>query len=119
MRRQDRPVHELPSFARYLNKVFDFRAVAASLTDSRCNPGNDLQNFLQKSFVLRSIEVLQADFGGPRAQLWASTAKHIRFSLFWAVLADIMPSCFGETLNGRSGAVSGFLIHSISSVDRR
>ena len=80
---------------------------------------NDLQNFLQKSFVLRSIEVLQADFGGPRAQLWASTAKHIRFSLFWAVLADIMPSCFGETLNGRSGAVSGFLIHSISSVDRR
>ena len=25
MRRQDRPVHELASFARYLNKVFDFR----------------------------------------------------------------------------------------------
>src|ERR1019366_1452531 len=38
MRRQDRPVHELPSLARYLNKVFDFRATAATLTDSRVAP---------------------------------------------------------------------------------
>src|SRR2546422_6476839 len=38
MRRQDKPVHELPSFARYLNKVFDFRAAATTLTDSRGAP---------------------------------------------------------------------------------
>ena len=30
MRRQDKPIHELPSFARYLNKVFDFRAATAT-----------------------------------------------------------------------------------------
>jgi hypothetical protein len=33
-----RPPHELPSFARYLNKVFDFRTTVAALTDSRLDP---------------------------------------------------------------------------------
>src|SRR5580704_2424304 len=35
MRKQDMPDHELPSLGRYLNKVFDFRANVAGLTDSR------------------------------------------------------------------------------------
>ena len=34
MRRQDKPDHQIPSFARYLNKVFDFRSTADSLADS-------------------------------------------------------------------------------------
>ena len=38
MRKQDRPQHEIASFARYINKVFDFRTVAATLTDSRAAP---------------------------------------------------------------------------------
>lgn len=35
MRRQEKPGHDLPSFARYLNKVFHFRQAATKLTDSR------------------------------------------------------------------------------------
>ena len=42
MRKPDKPVHELPSFARYLNKVFDFRATAATLTDA-CSARMPLQ----------------------------------------------------------------------------
>jgi hypothetical protein len=38
MRRQDRQPHELPSFARYLNKVFDFRSASDTLTDARQDP---------------------------------------------------------------------------------
>jgi hypothetical protein len=35
MRKQERPTHEILSFARYLNKVFDLRSTVADLTDCR------------------------------------------------------------------------------------
>ena len=38
MRKQDSPAHHITSFARYLNKVFDFRTLAGTLTDSRVVP---------------------------------------------------------------------------------
>jgi len=38
MKQQDSPSHNLPSFARYLNKVFGFRRLVAPLTDARQDP---------------------------------------------------------------------------------
>jgi len=38
MKQQESQTHQLPSFGRYLNKVFDFRSAAAGLTDSRHDP---------------------------------------------------------------------------------
>jgi len=38
MRKQDRATHEIPSFARYLHKVFDFRTASAGLSDARQGP---------------------------------------------------------------------------------
>jgi hypothetical protein len=38
MKRQDNSSHEIPSFTRYINKVFGFRVAAAGLTDARQNP---------------------------------------------------------------------------------
>jgi len=32
------PTHQLPSFARYVNKVFDLRRMADRLTDARQDP---------------------------------------------------------------------------------
>ena len=66
MRRQDKSVHELPSFARYLNKVFDFRATAATLTDSRGAPEIPpsavfLAAFHGFAFRLPSFQQLEAE----------------------------------------------------------
>jgi len=61
MRRQGRPVHELPSLARYLNKVFDFCATAATLTDSRVAPeippsDDDVLRYSLSGFHLEGLE---------------------------------------------------------------
>jgi hypothetical protein len=91
MRRQDRPVHELPSFARYLNKVFDFRSAAAALTDSRVAPEISpsavfLAAFHGFAFRLPSFQQLEAELTQPALQQWigASRAFHddaLRYSL--------------------------------------
>jgi DDE family transposase len=75
MRRQDRPTHELPSFARYLNKVFDFRATAAALTDSRHEPDIPpsavfLAAFHGFAFRLSSFQQLEAELTQPALQRW-------------------------------------------------
>ena len=91
MRRQDRPAHEIPSFARYLNKVFDFRTAAASLTDSRLDPAIPpsavfLAVFHGSVFRLSSFQQLEAELSQPALQRWigADRAFHddvLRYSL--------------------------------------
>ena len=75
MRQQEQPVHELPSFGRYLNKVFDFRSAAASLTDSRLNPAISpasvfLATFHAFVFRLPSFQKLEAELIQPGLQRW-------------------------------------------------
>jgi len=91
MRKQDRPTHELPSFARYLNKVFDFRAAVATMTDARVVPEIPpsavfLAAFHGFVFRLRSFQQLEAEISHPAFQNWigAPRAFHddvLRYSL--------------------------------------
>ena len=65
MKRQDRPVHQLPSFARYLTKVFDFRSGAGTMADARVehliSPSAVLlATFHGFVFRLRSFQRLEA-----------------------------------------------------------
>ena len=83
MRRQDRPVHELPSLARYLNKVFDFRANAATLTDSRVAPEIPpsavfLAAFHGFAFRLPSFQQLEAELTQPALQQWIGAGRAFR-----------------------------------------
>ena len=93
MKRQDRPAHELPSFARYLNKVFDFRAIAATLTDSRGAPEISpsavfLAVFHGFAFRLPSFQQLEAELTQPALQQWigASAALTLSFNRYAAGL---------------------------------
>src|SRR5713226_4496937 len=91
MRRQEAPVHQLPSFARYLHKVFGFRAAAAGLTDSRCEPDIPpsavfLAAFHGFAFRLPSFQQLEAELTQSALQQWigAPRAFHddaLRYSL--------------------------------------
>jgi hypothetical protein len=83
MKRQDRPVHELPSFSRYLNKVFDFRTAAANLTDSRIEPEIPtaavfLATFHGFVFRLRSFQQLEAEISHPAFQNWIGAPRAFR-----------------------------------------
>lgn len=73
MRKQARPAHELPSLARYLNKVFDFRQASATLTDSRQQPEISAPAVFRAvfhGFVFRlgSFQQLQFDLAQPPLQ---------------------------------------------------
>jgi hypothetical protein len=91
MRRQEKPAHELPSLARYLNKVFDFRSAVATLTDSRIAPEIPpsavfLAAFHGFAFRLSSFQPLEAELTQPALQPWigAGRAFHddvLRYSL--------------------------------------
>jgi hypothetical protein len=83
MKKQDRPDHELPSFGRYLNKVFDFRANVASLTDSRRDPEiSPMAVFLAAfhGFVFRlpSFQQLEAELAQPALQCWIGASRAFR-----------------------------------------
>jgi hypothetical protein len=80
MRRQDRPAHELPSFARYLNKVFGFRAAAATMADSRVEPEIPpsavfLATFYGFVFRLRSFQQLEAEISRTGFQNWINANR--------------------------------------------
>ena len=82
MRRQDKPVHEFSSFARYLNKVFNFRATAAALTDSRVAPEIPpaavfLAAFHGFAFRLPSFQQLEAELTQP-VQQWIGAGRAFR-----------------------------------------
>ena len=75
MKKQEKPIHELPSFARYLNKVFDFRTAVAALTDSRLDPEISpsavfLAAFHGFAFRLPSFQQLEAELSQPALQQW-------------------------------------------------
>jgi len=83
MKRQDRPTHELPSFARYLNKVFDFRTAVAALTDSRLAPEISpiavfLAAFHGFAFRLPSFQQLEAELSQPALQRWIGADRAFR-----------------------------------------
>lgn len=83
MRKQERPAHELPSFARYLNKVFGFRAAAAVLTDSRHDPEIPpsavfLAVFHGLAFRLPSFQQLEAELAQPALQQWIGAGRAFR-----------------------------------------
>jgi hypothetical protein len=80
MRRQDSPVHEIPSFTRYLNKVFDFRAGTAGLRDSRQTPDVSPQSFFlavfhSLVFRLPSFQQLESDLAQPALQRWIGSHR--------------------------------------------
>ena len=80
MRQQEQPAHELPSFCRYLNKVFHFRSAAAGLTDSRRNPKISpasvfLATFHAFVFRLPSFQQLESELNQPGLQRWIGATK--------------------------------------------
>ena len=99
MRRQDRAVHELPSFARYLRKVFDFRTSTAQLSDSRQSPEIPasavfLAAFHGFVFRLPSFQQLQAELTQPALQRWIGVDRAfqddvLRYSLSGFELAGL------------------------------
>ena len=80
MRKQDRPDHELPSFGRYLNKVFDFRSTVSGLTDSRRDPAISpsavfLAAFHAFVFRLPSFQQLESELAQPALQRWIGASR--------------------------------------------
>ena len=80
MRRQDRPTHEIPSFARYLNKVFDFRTASAGLQDARQAPEISPQSVFLAAFYgfvfrLPSFQQLESDLALPHLQHWIGSER--------------------------------------------
>ena len=83
MRRQDRVAHEIPSFARYLNKVFHFRTAVAALTDSRTaaeiSPAAVfLAVFHGFVFRLPSFQQLEAELTQANLQRWIGADRPFR-----------------------------------------
>jgi hypothetical protein len=83
MKRQDSPVHELPSFSRYLNKVFDFRSAVATVTDARVEPDIPpsavfLATFHGFVFRLHSFQQLEAEISQPAFQNWIGAPRAFR-----------------------------------------
>lgn len=99
MRQQGRPAHELPSFARYLRKVFDFRQASAALTDSRQQPDISAPSVFRAVFYgfvfrLRSFQQLQFDLAQPPLQQWLGAERAfgddvLRYSLCGFDLAGL------------------------------
>lgn len=82
MRRQD-TIHELPSFARYLNKVFGFRSAITTLTDSRVEPEIPpaavfLAAFHGFVFRLPSFQQLEAEISQTCFQHWIGAERAFR-----------------------------------------
>jgi hypothetical protein len=80
MKQQESRTHQLPSFGRYLNKVFDFRSAAAGLTDSRHDPDISptavfLAAFHAFVFRLPSFQQLQAELAQPALQRWIGAPR--------------------------------------------
>jgi hypothetical protein len=83
MRRQDNLHHEITSFDRYLNKVFDFRSAAAALTDARVAPQISptsvfLAAFHGFVFRLPSFQQLEAQLAQPALQHWIGADRAFR-----------------------------------------
>ena len=83
MRRKVNPAHEIPSFTRYLNKVFDFRTATAGLQDSRQAPEISpqavfLAAFYAFVFRLPSFQQLEADLAHSYLPQWIGAERPFR-----------------------------------------
>ena len=83
MRKQDSPAHHITSFARYLNKVFDFRTLAGTLTDSRVAPEISpaavfLATFHGFVFRLPSFQQMETELAQPALQRWVGADRAFR-----------------------------------------
>ena len=77
------PRHSLPSFARYLNKVFQFRDQTQQLRDARQGPEIAPQSvflavFHCFVFRLSSFQQLEADLSEPALQRWIEAPRGFR-----------------------------------------
>ena len=75
MKKQDRPAHDLPSFARYLHRLFDFRHASAGLEDARQQPEISAPTVFRAVFHafvfrLRSFQQLEAELAERSLQRW-------------------------------------------------
>jgi hypothetical protein len=88
---QDKPNHELPSFAAYLNKVFRFHDALATLQDARLDPEIPPQAVFLAAFYgfvfrLRSFQQLEADLAERYFRDWIGAPRSfdddtLRYSL--------------------------------------
>lgn len=77
---KDKPVHHLPSFAGYLNKVFALRRAVAQLRDARQAPAFSAQSvflavFHAFLFGLPSFQQLEAELAQPAFQSWLGVER--------------------------------------------
>ena len=133
MRRQDNPAHEIPSFARYLNKVFDFRTAVAGLTDSRTDPEISppsvfLAAFYGFVFRLPSFQQLQAELLQPALQHWIGVERPfgddvLRYSLsgFSVEALEAMLVQVNRTLKRNkafdAGRVQGHIVAALDGIE--
>ena len=105
MRRQDSAVHELPSFSRYLNKVFDFRTAVVTLTDSRIEPEIPaaavfLATFHGFVFRARSFQQLEAEISHPAFQNWIGAPRAFRYDVLrYSLCGFSLPPLEGMLVN--------------------
>ena len=93
------PSHELPSFGRYLNKVFDFRSTVSRLSDARHDPKIPpsavfLAAFHGFVFRLPSFQQLESELTQPALQRWIGAERAfsddaLRYSLCGFHLAGL------------------------------
>lgn len=80
MKKQDRPAHKLPSFARYLQQVFHFHRSSAALEDARQQPEISAPTVFRSVFYafvfhLRSFQQLESDLAVPALQQWVGADR--------------------------------------------
>src|SRR6266446_7866692 len=120
MRKQEeRPSHELWSFARYLNKVFAFRSASDRLTVSRHQPEISAPAVFRAVFYglvfrLTSFQQLQSDIAQPAFQRWIGVERAfgddvLRYSLcgFDLSALETMLVQVNRTLKRNKGLDSG------------
>jgi Transposase DDE domain len=131
--RQQEAAHELPSFGRYLNKVFDFRSAAARLTDSRRNPKIPpaavfLATFHAFVFRLPSFQQLESELHQPGLQRWVGAGRAfgddvLRYSLSGFHLEGLeqMQTGFNRTLKRNkvfdAGRVQGRVVAALDGIE--
>jgi len=135
MRQQEeqRPSHQLSSFARYLNKVFAFRSASDLLTDSRHQPEISAAAVFRAVFHglvfrLTSFQQLQSDIAQPAFQRWIGVERAfgddvLRYSLCGFDLAalETMLVQVNRTLKRNksfdSGRVQGRIVAALDGIE--
>jgi hypothetical protein len=125
--------HQIPSFTRYLNKVFDFRSSVSALTDSRIAPEFSpaavmLAVFYGFVFRLPSFQQLEAEIAQPALQRWIGADRAfrddvLRYSLSGFSLEGLQSMLVGinRTLKRNkafdAGRVQGRLVAALDGIE--